>query len=173
MISLKGHKSLELSDVELQSLLQTDDITPRQNSNDFRKRRKSHFRKTQGCVTCVVLCIHIVLAALIAWILITPILNPSYTHVPAHYTGGNPHQEKVFVAACIVNPDLIRGAWGRAVLELVEAVGPENLFLSIYENDSGPETKEALQELSEKITCTSHVSKPATTLLIPSQVRKL
>lgn len=90
---------------------------------------------------------------LISWIILTPILNPSYTHPPKHYSGTNPHGEKVFIAACIVDPDLIRGSWGKAVLDLISIIGPENTYLSIYENDSGPETKKALKELSELVIC--------------------
>lgn len=83
----------------------------------------------------------------------TPVFNPSYNWPPAHYTGNNPHNEQVFIAACIVDADLIRGAWGRAVLELIDAIGPQNVFLSVYENDSGPDTREALLELAEKVEC--------------------
>lgn len=90
---------------------------------------------------------------LIATIALTPFINPSYSRPPVHYTGGNPDQEKVFIASCIVDPDLIRGAWGRSILELVDAIGPENAFLSVYENDSGPDTKEALLELAQKVKC--------------------
>jgi hypothetical protein len=90
---------------------------------------------------------------ILALIILTPILNPSYTHKPRSYTGGNPHNEKVFIVAAIVDADLIRGAWGDAVLELINAVGPENAFLSIYNNDSGPETKAALNNLSARVPC--------------------
>lgn len=95
-----------------------------------------------------------VCATFLAFLVITvPLLNPSYTLRPTHYTGTNRHSEKVFIAACIVDADLIRGAWGRAVLDLIDIIGPENSFLSIYENDSGPDTKLALQELLHKVPC--------------------
>lgn len=93
------------------------------------------------------------LVILITLILLTPILIPSYTHRPDHYTGTNPSNEKVFIAANIVDEDLIRGAWGERVLELIDIIGPDNTFLSIYENDSGPGTKAALRELSQKVKC--------------------
>lgn len=62
-------------------------------------------------------------------------------------------REKVFIAANIVDERLIRGPWGERVVELVELLGKDNVFLSIYENDSGPGTKAALQELGKKVQC--------------------
>ena len=41
----------------------------------------------------------------------------------------------MFIAANIVDEELIRGPWGSRVVELVELLGRENVFLSIYEND--------------------------------------
>jgi hypothetical protein len=85
--------------------------------------------------------------------ILTPIFNPSYTNRPAHYTGTNPNNEKVFIAANIVDEALIRGAWGQAVVKLVELLGQDNVFLSIYENDSGEGTAEALNELKDMVRC--------------------
>jgi mannosyltransferase 1 (CAP59) len=68
--------------------------------------------------------------------------------------GANPHQERVFIAANIVDKDLIKGAWGKALLDLIDIIGPENAFLSIYENDSGSDTKQALEELAAKVKST-------------------
>lgn len=90
----------------------------------------------------------------IAFLLIaTPIFNPSYSTRPDHYTGSNPKKERVFIAANIIDSDLIRGAWGKALLELIDIIGKDNVFLSIYENDSGEDTKAALRELSAKVKC--------------------
>ena len=52
---------------------------------------------------------------------------------------GNPRHEKVFIAASLYDPDgeLALGQWGSRVLELIDLLGPDNVFLSIYENDSG------------------------------------
>jgi hypothetical protein len=85
--------------------------------------------------------------------LLTPIVNPSYVQRPYHYSGRNLRREKVFIAANIVDEDLIRGPWGDRVVGLVELLGRENVFLSIYENDSGPGTKAALQELGKRVQC--------------------
>ncbi|KAH0174711.1 hypothetical protein KCU67_g622, partial [Aureobasidium melanogenum] len=93
------------------------------------------------------------IALLCILIISTPVLNPSYTYRPRSYTGQNPLNEQVFIVAAIVDADLIRGAWGEAVLELIAAVGSENAFVSIYNNDSGPETSIALNALAQKIHC--------------------
>jgi hypothetical protein len=95
----------------------------------------------------------VVILIILALLIVTPIWNPSYTYKPKHYTGTNPRSEKVFIAANIIDKDLIRGAWGDAILGLIDIIGPQNAFLSIYENDSGPETKEALRELAAKVKC--------------------
>lgn len=108
-------------------------------------RARSFFKLRNASLGC---------AALFAILVtLTPIFNPSYVHKPSHYTGSNRHSEKVFIAACIVDAELIRGAWGKAVLDLIDIIGSENTFLSVYENDSGPDTRLALQELSELVPC--------------------
>jgi len=94
-----------------------------------------------------------IVVVLITLVILTPVLIPSYTYRPAHYTGTNPNNEKVFIAANIVDEHLIRGAWGESLLELIDILGEDNVFISIYENDSGPGTKAALIELGQKIMC--------------------
>jgi hypothetical protein len=84
-------------------------------------------------------------------VVLTPIFNPSYSTRPSHYTASNPQREKVFIAANIVNAKLISGAWGKNVRALIEIIGRENTFLSIYENDSGEETKKALQDFASSL----------------------
>ena len=85
--------------------------------------------------------------------MLTPVLIPSYSQRPPHYTGANPNNETVFIAANIVDEDLIRESWGQSVLELIDIIGEQNVFLSIYENDSGSGTQSALQELALKVPC--------------------
>ena len=109
-----------------------------------------------------------VLAFLFLLSILRAIIFPSYQTPPAHYDTlrnavlassqpgrGNPHAEKIFIAANILKEDLIRGVWGEAVLELVDLLGEENVFVSIYENDSGPGTAEALKEFRNKLRCKS------------------
>jgi hypothetical protein len=97
--------------------------------------------------------LNILLAVTGLLIIVTPIFNPSYSTRPAHYSGSNPKNERVFIAANIIDSKLIRGAWGKAVLELIDIIGNDNVFLSIYENDSGEDTRVALMEFSAKVKC--------------------
>ncbi|MCJ1385247.1 hypothetical protein MMC17_008368 [Xylographa soralifera] len=112
----------------------------------------------------------IVLGALIVISLLRAIVYPSYQDPPAHYRilrnavsnsshpgRGNPNNEKVFIATNMVKEDLIRGAWGKAVLELVTLLGEENVFLSVYENDSGQGTIDALKGLRSSVRCNSSI----------------
>ncbi|EFE32282.1 uncharacterized protein ARB_00804 [Trichophyton benhamiae CBS 112371] len=92
------------------------------------------------------------------------IFHPSYQQPPEHYAQlqrrilassepgrANQRNEKIFIAANIIREDLIRGAWGASLLELVELLGEDNVFVSVYENDSGKATSEALIELQDKL----------------------
>ncbi|KAL0263205.1 hypothetical protein SLS55_002183 [Diplodia seriata] len=98
----------------------------------------------------------------------TMVLRPSYTHAPAHYDQlreratqslapgrGNVNNEKVFIASSIYDDEgmLAGGAWGKAVLDLVDLLGPDNVYLSIYENDPEPASKYALEQFKERVTC--------------------
>ena len=93
---------------------------------------------------------------------------PSYSNPPTHYsltakrckaTGqlgcANVYQEKVFIAASILDKDgkLIKGPWGQAVLRLIDIIGPENVFLSIYENGAAATTKPEIRSFASKLTC--------------------
>jgi hypothetical protein len=57
---------------------------------------------------------------------------------------GNTNNES-FLAANIINEEFIRGSWGSSVPDLVDMLGEENVFVSIYENKSGPGTSNALR----------------------------
>lgn len=106
-----------------------------------------------GRLRAIVYAIEFISLLVVLLIVLTPLLNPSYSNKPSHYTGSNHRNEKVFIAAAITNAELIRGPWGKSVLELIDIIGPENAFLSVYENDSGPDTTAALGELKEKVKC--------------------
>ncbi|KAI9838773.1 MAG: hypothetical protein M1837_002339 [Sclerophora amabilis] len=122
-------------------------------------------------------------------VILTSIFNPSYTTEPTHYqhlrrqahdTGrANPNNEKVLIAANIIDEDLIRGAWGNAILELIQLLGEGNVFLSIYENDSGPGTKAALDDFEEKLRCNSSIVSEhlplddIDTIVLPSGKRRI
>lgn len=101
-------------------------------------------------------------------ILFAGIFIPSYTHLPTHYSSlarriqaspisgrGNINNEKVFIAASIYDEkgELASGAWGQALQELIDILGQDNVFLSIYENDPSPIAKEELRSLEQRVSC--------------------
>lgn len=111
--------------------------------------------------------LHAACGIILALVLLTSIFRPSYTSPPSHYATlrdavqasndpgrGNPRNEKVFIAASIYDKggDLAGGKWGTQLLQLVDMLGDKNVFVSIYENDSGEEGARALRELDGLIT---------------------
>jgi hypothetical protein len=72
---------------------------------------------------------------------------------------GNVHNEKIFIAASLYDPtgELARGHWSSSVLELITLLGEENVFLSIYENDSGEEGEASLADLDARIPCNKSI----------------
>lgn len=119
---------------------------------------------------CRLLCsfVGVVVGILFAMVALTALFFPSYTRLPAHYQTlrqtvaksvengrGNPRGEKVFIAASIYDRDgsLAKGAWAENVLQLIDLLGPDNVFLSIYENDTGDVSASALGSLEERVPC--------------------
>ena len=105
-------------------------------------------------------------------ITVTAVFRPSYTNPPAHYEKlrgrvmasddygrANSDNQKIFIAASIFDKGgrLVKGAWGRNVLELLNLLGNRNAFLSIYENDSGQEARKVLESFEEKVQCNSQL----------------
>jgi hypothetical protein len=105
---------------------------------------------------------------LVLLVLVAGIFFPSYTVRPAHYNKlraraldsdapgrGNPHSEKVFIAAALYEEkgNLASGAWGKAVLQLIDLLGPEHVHLSIYEDNTDLKTKQALVDFRQKVPC--------------------
>ena len=133
-----------------------------------RPRRTRHRTCFRGSATRKLL--HFLYASLLvifSTILVGALFYPSYTHIPRHYQKlrdqvksspqpgrGNIRNEKVFIAASIRDRHgrLANGVWAEKVLALVELLGPDNVFLSIYENDSGPVAQGALQELEKRLS---------------------
>ncbi|OAX79258.1 hypothetical protein ACJ72_06423 [Emergomyces africanus] len=133
----------------------------------WKKKKKATFRRR---LTLRRLCfISFAFSGIIlALAFLTAIIHPSYTHPPAHYNKvrqaalnskepgkGNPQNEKVFIAASLYDRDgeLARGRWGENVLELIRLLGKDNVFLSIYENNSGAEGETALKQFEQKVEC--------------------
>ncbi|KAG4025250.1 hypothetical protein MFRU_062g00040 [Monilinia fructicola] len=84
-----------------------------------------------------------ILLSLILFLCWQIIFNASYTNPPKFSI---PTEEKVFIAANIVDEQLIDGFWGDNLVALVEAIGKERVFVSVY---GGP--KDALKRLNERL----------------------
>ncbi|CAK7242462.1 MAG: hypothetical protein STHCBS139747_003956 [Sporothrix thermara] len=121
------------------------------------------------------------LAFTVTLLVLTPFLAPSYLHPPAHYSRlaarckavydepdntidgthgcANMFDEKVFISVSLYDKDghLAAGEWGRSLLELVRLLGPSNVFVSIYENDSGRRGATALEHLRRLLPCRNAV----------------
>lgn len=116
----------------------------------------------------LVVAVKYTLILFIVLLVVTPVLAPSYTRLPPHYRElkarcedpdalpgcANQFREKIFISVSLYDKSghLAAGRWGKTMLELIQMLGPENTFLSIYENDS-PGGEAALRELETKVPC--------------------
>ncbi|BCS23802.1 glycosyltransferase family 69 protein [Aspergillus puulaauensis] len=114
----------------------------------------------------------VVLSAILILTVFTATFFPSYTSPPPHYSSlsglasasdqagrGNPRNEKVFIAASLydLSGELVWGHWGSSILQLIDLLGEDNAFLSIYENDSGAEGKQSLADLKPRVPCNNSI----------------
>ncbi|KOS22614.1 hypothetical protein ESCO_001933 [Escovopsis weberi] len=67
----------------------------------------------------------------------------------------NRFNEKVFISISLYDAGgrLANGKWGQDLLELIDLIGNDNVYLSIYENGSGPEGEAALNGLRGRLKC--------------------
>lgn len=116
----------------------------------------------------ILFALYLSLGFVIALIVTTFIFRPSYTNLPPHYKElrntilkshvdgrGNLHNEKVFIAVSLYDRsgNLAGGEWGQAVIDLINLIGKDNTFLSIYENESGEDGTRALEGLRDRVPC--------------------
>jgi len=60
--------------------------------------------------------------------------------------------QKIFIASMARNSEyMLRMYWNSALIRLVEALGPENVYVSIMESGSAEDTKGALRELEDRL----------------------
>ncbi|KAG0647449.1 hypothetical protein D0Z07_6851 [Hyphodiscus hymeniophilus] len=108
-------------------------------------RRRSYrisafLRKARRC--CRPLHVFIALLIFISWQIL---FNASYTNSPPFTIDAH---EIVYIAANIIDGDLIKSSWGKSLLELIDLIGKDRVFVSIY---GGP--SDALKELEAKLPC--------------------
>ena len=141
-------------------------IVPRQLRHWFLLHRHHHpSLKSRSCSSCrrpllrrFIAFSYGFLALILVLIVVGGTFFPSYSHPPEHYSElryrvagsktpgiGNIGNSKVFIAASLYDPGgkLAGGPWADNLLRLIDLLGPRNTYLSIYENDSGPEGKDA------------------------------
>lgn len=129
-----------------------------------RPRLGFHRPSLRSFCTCYAF-VGILLALVLLFALFT---EPSYTKTPAHYQSlkariessedygrANPENQKIFIAASIYDEGghLLGGAWGEAVLKLINMLGNRNVFLSIYENTSGEGGQVAQFKFERRVQC--------------------
>lgn len=130
-----------------------------------------------GRVCTVRLAIATLSACLLTIILVAAVFFPSYSREPPHYreirqraalsnrpARANPNNERVFIAASLFDPrgDIASGPWGQALVDLVDLLGPANVFVSIYESDSGWPGKKSLDVLEARLQCNHHFAVQST-----------
>ncbi|KAF2003117.1 glycosyltransferase family 69 protein [Amniculicola lignicola CBS 123094] len=129
-------------------------------------------RKKRSIIRLIIYSVVSIPYILLSLVLIVGAFFPSYTYRPAHYSElrqrslesavpgrANIHNEKVFIAASLYEPNgtLTSGAWGQSVLDLVDLLGPENVYLSIYENSPDAGTVASLDRFRQRVTCNSSI----------------
>jgi hypothetical protein len=160
------------SDIDSEYFLEDHDYTspsfgPLQRLYSFSKLyRRQRPRQKYKQLLCWALVT--ILSAVTFLVLFTVVFLPSYTHLPEHYQvlkrncqasqipgRGNVGNEKVFIAATLQDRDglLLGGEWGAAIVELVQLLGPENVHLSIYENDASNLAQDSLHGLGKHLNC--------------------
>ncbi|OBT97090.1 hypothetical protein VE01_04927 [Pseudogymnoascus verrucosus] len=123
-----------------------DDIdSARYKSKHWARRRRCSpalhlFRRTPRLFRPVYLII-----AFFAFLNWQIIFNASYQSPPPFTI---PREGNVYIAANIINADLITGAWGDSLNDLVDLIGKDRVYVSIY---GGPSA--ALKTLESKLDC--------------------
>lgn len=127
------------------------------------RRLGSHKPSSRIC-----LCFAVFILIILALLVLTAIFRPSYNNPPAHYHSlrqrvessedygrANPEHQKIFIAASIYDGGghLLGGAWGEAVLRLIDMLGNRNVYLSIYENTAGEAAQTAQFKFERRVQC--------------------
>lgn len=127
-------------------------------------------RKKRSILRCIYWTVFCFPYACLFLVIVASLCFPSYTHRPPHYVQlrqraeqsrepgrANINNEKVFIAASIYEKEgaLTSGAWGQSMTELVDLLGPDNVHVSLYENDADAISKESLVRFKQLLPCMS------------------
>ncbi|KAL8879191.1 MAG: hypothetical protein Q9198_003151 [Flavoplaca austrocitrina] len=103
-------------------------------------RRSSRSRFFRAAVLCLVIA------------LLVDLLSLSAVHRGISSTSEDVKQERIFIASIHWNNEaILRSHWNRAVVQLVEHFGSENIYVSILESGSWDDSKGALRLLDEEL----------------------
>ncbi|KAM5446165.1 hypothetical protein MaudCBS49596_006851 [Microsporum audouinii] len=144
-------------------------LPPRWRRRVVRRQKTTQGRHHRSQTrTCRSTTLRWLLAGVLCLVVAVSLFWPSYTHRPPHYDRlrslavgshspgrGNPRNEKVFITANIYDPDgsLAQSQWSKNILQLIDLLGPENSYLSIYENDMNDSARDALNAMAEQTPC--------------------
>lgn len=78
----------------------------------------------------------------------TPYAAPRAPPVHTEHRNYNPTNQTYFIASNLFNSERILPRYTEALLQFIDDVGPHNVYVSIYENDSQDRTPEMLRALS-------------------------
>lgn len=110
----------------------------------------------------------ITFGVVLSLLVLTAVSRPSYTKEPTHYQllrrkiqqssqdgRGNPDKQKIFIATTVYDKEgcLVKGDWGNSIINLIEILGSDNVFLSIYQNGKGEEARHALKAYEHRVPC--------------------
>ena len=71
-------------------------------------------------------------------------------------------RQKIFIVSALYERqgDWELGPWVQSLLDLIETIGPEDVFLSIHENGPSQLSVTTFQKFSELIMCTNFLAQP-------------
>lgn len=97
--------------------------------------------------------------SLIIMLICTFLIMPFFLfHLPQHYEVARFRNHiasknvSYFFAANFFNNEAILPHWSKEFIRLVTLIGPERVFLSVYENDSKDNTKQLLEQLKRELS---------------------
>jgi hypothetical protein len=125
-------------------------------------------RRRRSIPLCAVQTLAFLSYSVAVLIVLFGIFAPSYSNPPQRYLTlrreieqtdaqgrGNTYNEKVFIAAAVYDHEgeLLGGEWGVRLRQFVDILGPDNVFLSIYENDADEKAQLAMKAFAQRVTC--------------------
>ena len=129
-------------------------------------------RRRRSIPLCAVQTLAFLSYSVVVLVVLFGLFAPSYSNPPLRYVTlrreieqtdangrGNTYNEKIFIAAAVYDHEgeLLGGEWGVRLRQFVDILGPDNVFLSIYENDADDNAQLAMKAFAESVTCNKAV----------------